>query len=170
MRPPQNFRQQHDFDGKPVADAQLYELLGLHSASVAGWFTAAPLKAAIAELRDDGSVNYVSRKNHPTAKRFEFARFMADQIFNRNTDSRNWLVTTDLYTSRQKFQRAFAAEFLCPIDALTEFVGTEISESSIENAASYFDVSEKVIENQLANNTPTNLLSPGFGMPYQLLA
>ena len=64
---------------------------------------------------------------------------------------RGW-PSTDLSTARQKFQRAFAAEFLCPIDELKAFLDDDYSESAIEDAAAHFDVSERTVESPLANN------------------
>ena len=91
------------------------------------------------------------RKRHPVGKRFEFARFLADYV-SRAGDSGAWLASTDLATSRQKFQRAFAAEFLCPISSLIGFLGGNFTEPAIEDAASYFGVSEQTVESLLANN------------------
>lgn len=97
-----------------------------------------------------GQMKFIPRKRHPISKRFEFSRFVADVI--QVQDAPQWLASTDLSTSRQKFQRAFAAEFLCPIDQLTSFLGGDYSETGIEDAAAHFDVSERTVESLLANN------------------
>ena len=61
-------------------------------------------------------------------------------------------VESDLATATQKRQRAFAAELLCPIDALVEFLDGDYSESAQEDAADHFEVSETTIAALLANN------------------
>ena len=63
-----------------------------------------------------------------------------------------WLTNTDLRTARQKYQKAFAAEFLCPIKSLIGFLEEDFSESAIEDAANYFEVSEWTVSSLLANN------------------
>ena len=71
----------------------------------------------------------------------------------RSPDHRaNGLASTDMVTSRQKYQRAFAAEFLCPIDALTSFLGNDFSSYAIEEAAENVEVSELTITSLLLNH------------------
>jgi hypothetical protein len=47
-------------------------------------------------------------------------------------------VSADLATARQKFQRAFAAEFLCPINSLVEYLSEDFSDTALEDAALRF--------------------------------
>ncbi|MDX1984078.1 MAG: hypothetical protein SFV51_27635 [Bryobacteraceae bacterium] len=89
------------------------------------------------------------RRNMPGI-RFEAARFIADHILTPGKES--WLPATDAKTARQKIQRAFAAEFLCPIAALDAFLNHEYSPESIERAAEHFDVSPLAVESHLANH------------------
>ena len=79
------------------------------------------------------------------------ARFLGDYV-SREAKDGQWLVSTDLGTARQKFQRAFAAEFLCPISALVEFLGEDYSETAIEDAAEHFQVGQRTVESLLVNN------------------
>src|SRR5208337_4842513 len=62
------------------------------------------------------------KKNRP-ARRFEAARFIADHLCAERRD--RWLPVSDAATARQKVQRAFAAEFLCPIASLRNYLGDE---------------------------------------------
>lgn len=57
-----------------------------------------------------------------------------------------------IVASTQKRQRAFAAAFLCPIDSLIEFLDDDFSETALEAAAQHFEVSERIVTYQLANN------------------
>jgi Zn-dependent peptidase ImmA (M78 family) len=72
-------------------------------------------------------------------------------------DERLLPAVTKAKTSRQKFQRSFAQEFLCPFDALMEKLGAPSAENppeedDIDDAAQYFNVSTRVIETTLANH------------------
>jgi hypothetical protein len=150
----------------PIDDAVLYGLLGLKKAAVDSWTV--PLtrhKVALAVPTDHGHLNFIPRKRHPTAKRFEFSRFLADYV-DYSAASDSWLASTDINTSRQKYQRAFAAEFLCPIDSLVEFLGNDFSESAIEDASTHFNVSEKVVESLLVNNNYLTNRMSGSELPY----
>ena len=63
------------------------------------------------------------------------------------------LPATDVSTSKQQFQRAFAQEFLCPFDALQEVIGTGApAVDDIECAADHFEVSTWVVVCTLVNN------------------
>jgi Zn-dependent peptidase ImmA (M78 family) len=63
-----------------------------------------------------------------------------------------WLPVTDTGTARQKTQRAFAIEFLCPISALDEYLEFDFSAEAMEEAAEYFGVSELAVRSHLANH------------------
>lgn len=154
-------------DSKPIVDSDLYGLLGLTKREVEEWRPTGKARAAVAERKTDGSMDYVSRKKHPLGKRFEFARFIADEVGRRNTtDQTYWLAATDLSTSRQKFQRAFAAEFLCPVDSLVDFMEDDFSETSIEDAANHFSVSGRTVESLLKNSGHIEPIYAVEGMPY----
>jgi hypothetical protein len=82
-------------------------------------------------------------------RRFELARCLGDAI---------WTASSPLgpisrsSTTRQKFQRAFAASLLCPADALIGFLGTDRpSDTDLSAAAHHFHVSERVVRTVLVN-------------------
>lgn len=134
-----------------INNKQLYDLLGLSASAVEDWKPAARNSAAIAIPKDNKQFKFVPRKTHPLAKRFELARLLGDYILTESVDGK-WLTSTDLSTSRQKYQRAFAAEFLCPIDALQDFLQNDYSESAIEDATEHFQVSQTTVNTLLRNN------------------
>ncbi|PPC89433.1 MAG: hypothetical protein CTY34_11425 [Methylobacter sp.] len=135
----------------PINNKQLYDLLGLSTSEVEGWKPTTRNNAAIAIPKNNKQFKFVPRKAHPMAKRFELARLLGDYILTGSTEGQ-WLTSTDLSTSRQKFQRAFAAEFLCPIDALKDFLQNDYCESAIEDATEYFQVSQTTVNSLLRNN------------------
>ena len=149
-----------------ISDAILCDLLGLRESDVHQF---APIKrthAAIAVPEDTDQFKFIPRKAHPVAKRFELARLFGDYLITNQTNGQ-WLASTDLRTWRQKYQRAFAAEFLCPIEQLQDFLKGDYSEPVIEEAAEYFQVSYITVDFLLVNN---NLIqhSSDTGLPYQL--
>lgn len=136
----------------PVPDRSLYDLLGMSSEAAANW--SAPVgrsPVAVAIPMNDHQLKFVPRRHSPAGKRFELARFLGEYLRPPIHEAR-WLVSTDLSTFRQKYQRAFAAEFLCPIDSLTSFLDGDFSSYAIEEAATEFDVSEQTITSLLLNN------------------
>jgi len=82
-------------------------------------------------------------------RRFALLRLVADRLFASNND--RFLPVTSMKTARQKFQRAFAQEFLCPAEALKEFVGNDFGEDNLAYAAHHFNVSTRLVETTLVN-------------------
>jgi hypothetical protein len=153
----------------PMSSAELHHLLGLTSMAVKKWsLPQGRVPVAVAMPAHGGLLKFVPRKRNAVGQRFEFARFLGEYLRSSTNDGR-WLASTDLGTFRQKYQRAFAAEFLCPLDSLTTFLDGDFSSYAIEEAAAKFEVSEQVVSNLLLNN--------GFihnhwasNLPYQMAA
>ena len=151
-----------------IPNTVLYGLLGLSKRDVESWSPAGCTKASVAEPSDKSAMKFIPRKTHPVARRFELARFIADYTRSKKHDPESWLVTADLSTARQKFQRAFAAEFLCPTKYLFRFLGGDFSESAVEDAAYHFSVSERTVESKLMNSGYLLQPSPETDLPYDL--
>ncbi|MDE2787433.1 MAG: hypothetical protein OXL37_12325 [Chloroflexota bacterium] len=104
-------------------------------------------------LRDDGSdVMSISLHQHYlTGRRFTLARLIGDQV--AAPPEERLLPATAARTSRQKFQRAFAREMLCPISDLLDFLGpAPPNDDDIDDAAAHFQVSDRVVAFALVNN------------------
>jgi len=99
---------------------------------------------------NDRDLKLLFHKRNRPARRFEAARFIADYLSAEESD--RWLPITDAATARQKLQRAFAAEFLCPIDSLRSYLGDEFLPEAFEDAAEHFGISEIAIKSHLANH------------------
>ncbi|MHB8254878.1 MAG: ImmA/IrrE family metallo-endopeptidase [Acidiferrobacter sp.] len=158
--------------GDLIENAKLLELLGLTASAVEQWLPPAGRSAAgIAIPGTKNQYKFMPRKKHPTSRRFELARFLGDYLLPERTQG-SWLASTDLATSRQKYQRAFAAELLCPIAALQEFLQDDYSESAVEDAALHFQVSPTTVNSLLANNglvsRPWLFDDVGARLPYPL--
>jgi hypothetical protein len=140
--------------GETVSDTELAGLLGLK----AGSFKSSagdrqkklPFGVAVRSKVKADEVHFLFRSPDQIRKRFEAARMIADYILAPISDS--WLPTTATHTARQKTQRAFAAEFLCPSRALKSFIGDDTSDYAIEDAAQHFAVSTETVRRQIANH------------------
>jgi Zn-dependent peptidase ImmA (M78 family) len=80
---------------------------------------------------------------------------LADKLIANNDNQ--LLPVTKSATARQKIQRAFAGELLCPSDELLAFLDEDYDNDTIAEAADYFDVQESVPRTHLVNR---EILSP----------
>ncbi|MBF0296433.1 MAG: hypothetical protein HQL96_14690 [Magnetococcales bacterium] len=144
-------REHLGLDGQPVSDKRLGEILEITEQSLSGKET--PMSNLSLAVRSDDStqVNLLFRRSVITGRRFEMARWIADALMAPGLD--HWLPATDAKTARQKVQRAFAAEFLAPINALQAFLGHDLTDDErIEEAGVYFRVSPLAIRSHLDNH------------------
>jgi hypothetical protein len=136
--------------GEKLTDEKLGELIQVPKRTMAEWDDV-PLRAPMGlAIRGDEDLKLLFRKRNRVGRRFEAARFIADQLCSAAVDK--WLPLTDAGTSRQKLQRAFAAEFLCPIESLRSYLGDEFRDEAFEDAAEHFGISEKAVTSHLVNN------------------
>ena len=145
-------RRLYGLNGQPVSDKQLSEILGINAGAfeqAAGNNTRPPLGLGIRNGNPD-QLKLVFRKRNRPGLRFEAVRFLSEQLL--APPGETWLPATDSSTARQKVQRAFAAEFLCPIEGLREFLDGDFSPELIEEAGDFFRVSELAVKSVLANH------------------
>lgn len=150
-------------------DSILHDLLSLPTESLQKWFPGNQLKASVAGPENSRKMKFILRRRHPVTQRFELARFIGDYVRSAKHTPQSWLVSSDLSTSRQKFQRAFAAEFLCPINSLIKYLGDDFSETAREDAANHFLVTGRTVDSLLMNNGYLPRYTPFSGMPYNIL-
>jgi hypothetical protein len=137
---------------EPLKDETLAELLQIrpdHLNRPAESLPNAPMGLAV-RTGDGEELKLLFRKRNRPARRFEAARFIADHLCAGRRD--RWLPITDAATGRQKLQRAFAAEFLCPIQSLRKYLGDEFLPEAFEDAAEHFGISEMAVKSHLANH------------------
>lgn len=162
-------RTELDIREEPVTDNQLYDLLGLEKSEYEALPSPPRRNISIAVPLENAGFKFHTRKRYPTGKRFELARFIGDYLLYGNNGA-SWLASTDLRTSRQKYQRAFAAEFLCPLNGLQAYLDNDYSESAMEDAAEHFKVSQKTVESILTNNglisSPQSAIYLEASLPY----
>lgn len=139
-------RDQEKIGSEPITDRHLE-----------GWFAISNIEESALspsnfayELVTNGKSKVLYKAKHPHARRFEVARLIGDCMLQEKKEPLR--PSTKQFTYRQKMQRAFAAELLCPLEGIKEFLHEDFSEDAIENAASHFAVSEQVITQQLKHN------------------
>lgn len=148
VRAAQKLRERERLRDGPVTNDRLTELCGVSEASLTDRVRHDPEMAFA--LMEDGQERIVLRSRWETGRRFELARLLGDRLLD-DQGERLHPATTN-YTYRQKMQRAFAAEFLCPITSLREFLDDDFSQDAQEDAAQEFNVSPMTVSTLLANN------------------
>lgn len=141
-------RAQHGLSLEPLPDRRLAELCAVAPASL-DTARSAPLAFCL-DHGPCGQGSIVYRSTYRTGRRFELARLLGDRL--TGTLDERLIPLTRGNTYRQKVQRAFAAELLCPFDALGAFLDGDYSEQAREDAAQYFEISERAVSTQLVNH------------------
>ena len=133
---------------RPISDRLLCEMCGLPGGTLT---KSSRIKPAMAyTLSSKEGKRIVFRARVPTGRRFDAARLLGDKMLVRNDESLQ--PATSTHTFRQKMQRAFAAELLCPFEALVARLDGDYSDESIEEAAKKFRVSPMLVTRRLDNN------------------
>ena len=113
------------------------------------------LSAGFKEDEKQDRFRIVLHQPRETGRRFTLARLIGDYL---TAPEGHLLPATAAKTSRQKFQRAFAQEFLCPFNDLMEVLNTNTpGEDDIEEASAHFNVSPLTITRTLEHK---GLLKP----------
>jgi hypothetical protein len=144
-------RRSQGWNGQPLSDEEVASLLGIRAVDLErSWAGSVAPVLGLAVREPENGIRLHFRKRNRAGLRFEAARLFCDELIAPDTDK--WLPATDSRTSRQKIQRAFAAELLCPIDYLDEFLSGDYTQERIEDAAEHFGISPLAISSHLANN------------------
>lgn len=144
-------RQQWHFGNKPIEDKALTDLLDIKPKVFTNNSTVGTqMSFALRTQKHDTFDLYFDRFG-PATRRFAVSRLIGDQLW---FDKQERLFpATQAKTSRQKFQRAFAQEFLCPIDELLKMIPVQNpDEDDISEAARHFLVSPLMIRTTLVNH------------------
>ena len=140
-------RKQEHLD-EQVLDVRLCDMAGVPHDTLTSSQALSPLSFALDE--DKGESSVVLRSKYPTGRRFALARLIGDRLTQNQSD--RLFPATNAVTYRQKQQRAFAAELLCPFDALADRLKGDFSDETLEEAAEHFQVSEKAVRSTLVNH------------------
>ena len=153
----------------PLDDTVLCDLLEVTKDALDRATLGPTARAAAAIPRMRGEYRVLIRAQDRPARRFEWARLFADFLLPEEARGA-WLVSTDLMTWRQKYQRALAAELLCPIDALKRYLNGNSSVAGVDLAARDFGIPIDIVEAVLAYNgivsSRVRFGDPKTGFPY----
>ncbi len=159
-------RKKWQLDSQPISDETLADRLNISINKLLEVKENAPFSFALGGVTKLG---FVLNRPHSHGRRFDTARLIGDYVgFDLDDRLRP---ATGAVTSRQKFQRAFAAEFLCPSEMIRERfsgkldarrVGDTVSELSKE-----YSVAEQLILHHMENRS---VLPPGMAQASLLLA
>ena len=141
-------RRREGLGGGPVSDRRLADLCAAPAQALSE--TAAAGTMAFALHEPDGENRIVLRSKWRTGRRFEAARLLADSVLVETGDRLR--PATGASTYRQKMQRAFAAEFLCPFDSLIDTLEDDFSDEARDAAAAHFAVSPLAVNAVLAHH------------------
>ncbi len=136
-------------NGTPVTDRRLAEMAGAPERVLSETDSTSDGLSFEWETTDRSRI--ALRSKWATGRRFDLARLLADRLLSPD-GSEPLRAVTKSYTYGQKAQRAFAAEFLAPIDAVDAFLAGDYSEEGQTYAAEHFEVSPYTIQSLLVNN------------------
>jgi hypothetical protein len=159
--------------GAPIPSARLAEPAGVQPECLAEGppcSSGPALAFAIDDEHCGGRI--VLRLQSEAGRRVEVARLLGDRI--AAGIEGGLFPATRLFTYRQKVQRAFAAELLCPIDAVIGLLHGDFSEESQDEVASHYNVSPRTVEMLLLNSGLIDredlLIDIEAGQPFDLAA
>lgn len=144
----QALRSQEHLDGQPISNQRLAEMAGTRAETLDRSGDRSDLSFAIDGEGDAGRI--VLRPRWETSRRFDLARLIGDRIAVNEVG--RLFPATRTFTYRQKLQRSFAAEFLCPFDALDDWLEGDYSPEMQDDAAEYFNVSPLTVGTLLVNH------------------
>ena len=143
-------RAEQGLDGQPIKTPELAEMYGVSEEVVV---REPPKKTMAFELLGEdggGQGRVVLRSDFREGRRFELARLLGDSLLQVAPERLH--PSTRTYSYRQQMQRAFAGEFLCPIESLQDVLGGDTSDDAQRKAMEYFEVQPGTIWTQLVNN------------------
>lgn len=136
--------------GGPVITNHLCDLLSVSEDLILQHeVTNAPIPAGFRNGNAE-QIHVFLKSPRPANRRFALARLIGDHLLTNEIEK--LLPATTIETYRQKFQRAFAQEFLCPYVELEKFFGgNQLTDEAVDDAAIHFDVSPLLIRTTLVN-------------------
>lgn len=144
----QALRMQERLGLNPISNERLAQLAGISEKVLTERTAGHDFSFALDSSEAAGRI--VLRSKWETGRRFEVARLLGDRLLSKAKEM--LFPATHASTYRQKMQRAFAAELLCPFDSLRTMIRDDYSPESIEEAAGWFQVSELAVRTHLVNH------------------
>jgi hypothetical protein len=162
-------RDQENLGSGPISNERLCQLVGVTSA-VLQTQSRAPYNFEYDTKQTQGRI--ALKSSYETGRRFSLARLLGDKLA-AGTVNEPFKLAAKTFTYRQKMQRAFAGEFLCPFDELSQALDGDFSDDAIQDAARHFNVSDIAVRTLLVNNHAIDrdhLLIDDFDVPQRATA
>ena len=149
----QTLRGQETLDGHPVSDQNLAEFAGTTNDAISNDDRRSDDISFVLD-RNGGQARISLRSKWQTGRRFDLARLIGDRVLGNPMGyaAERLFPATRAHSYRQKMQRAFAAEFLSPFDAVDDMLDGDYSEENQNDVAEHFNVSPMTIRAQLVNH------------------
>ena len=143
-------RVQEKLGSNPISDEKLADMAGVcvKMLTLNELSSNSNLSFALDDSKESGRV--VLRSKWKTGRRFDLTRLLGDRIAGGASEA--LFPATRMRTYRQKLQRSFAAEFLCPFEALEDMLQGDYSEEMQEESANHFNVSPLTVRTLLVNH------------------
>ena len=142
-------RDQEGLGLDPLTDQRLCDLVGVSGKALE--LGAASSKVVAFMLHEPKSTSVVLRSRNPPGRRFELARLLGDRAL---LGEGRLFPATSTSSYRQKVQRAFAAELLCPWEAAEPMLHAVVSEDDATDVADHFGVSPFLLMNRIVDHLP----------------
>ena len=144
----EQLRVQEKLGLEPVQNKRLADLAGTQSRTITN--TDKHFKEFSFVINSDAKVARVAlRSKWETGRRFDLARLIGDRLF---PTGESLCPATRAHSYRQKVQRAFAAHFLSPVQAIEAMLSDDDSEDGKRDIADHFLVSEQTVDNLVDAN------------------
>jgi hypothetical protein len=119
------------YGNAPVDNEKLTSLFELRSHVLTdGEVSIENLSLGVPDESNPDTLKIYFHQRHLTGRRFYLSRILGERLLNAEQPT-NWLPATFGLTWRQKYQRAFASEFLCPFQVLEERIATADPDDNI---------------------------------------
>jgi hypothetical protein len=158
-------REQEGLSQDSVSNERLCQLVGVTTSVINNRNQRGPLTFEYDTKQTEGKI--VLKSGYETGRRFGLARLLGDRVAGAASGPLK-LAAQRTHTYRQKLQRAFAGEFLCPFNELERFLNGDFGDDAIQDAVQRFNVSDITIRTLLVNNRAIdrdNLLIDDFDVP-----
>lgn len=153
-------RKQLALDAGPLGNRRFTELLEAPVQLLEDSDVKQTMPIGIGEIAAGDRAKVSLGKKRKDARRFMAARLIAEGL--NGGGAGHWLPCTNAATARQKYQRAFAQEFLCPYQDLIGWMDTTSPEEELlQAAAEHFEVSPLLINNVMVNHGHISRASVG---------
>jgi hypothetical protein len=135
------------FKTERLDDKELAGLAGVSKSVLGDQAASDPPPPFSFVFRGEGPAKLVLKSPLAVNRRFALARLIGDKLLSKKEEG----LLPALYSRshRQKRQRAFAAEFLCPYEEMKERLALDFSDDNQERVATEFAVSSMVVRTQL---------------------